>query len=133
EEGGETRLVAYVVPRGAAPKPEWWPSIAEYFVYDELAYHAMTSDERRNDAYRAAMANSVAGKVVLEVGTGPEALLSRFCAEAGARKVYAVELLPDSYEPARRKVRQLALDDRIEVILGDATKVTLPEPADVCV
>jgi amino acid adenylation domain-containing protein len=125
------RITAYVVPRAA--KHEWWPSIAEYFVYDELAYHAMTSDERRNDSYRAAIAEKVRGRVVLEVGTGPEALLSRFCAAAGARKIYAVEMLPDSYEKARRRVAEEGLEDRIEVILGDATKVDLPEPADVCV
>jgi amino acid adenylation domain-containing protein len=126
------RLTAYVVPR-PAPRAEWWPSIAEYFVYDELAYHAMTSDERRNDSYRAAIAAHVRDKIVLEVGTGPEALLSRFCAEAGARKVYAVEMLPESHAKAAQRVRELGLDDRIEVILGDATKVTLPEQPEVCV
>ncbi|MCU1246142.1 MAG: hypothetical protein JWN02_2052, partial [Acidobacteria bacterium] len=131
--GEERRLVAYVVPSDAPPKLEWWPSIAEYLVYDELAYHAMTSDERRNDSYRAAFAQRVPGKVVVEVGTGPEALLSRFCAEAGARKIYAIEMLPDSHARATRRVRELGLEDRIEVILGDATKVQLPEPADLCV
>jgi amino acid adenylation domain-containing protein len=131
-DSADKRLVAYVVPtRG--PAAEWWPSIAEYFVYDELAYHAMTSDERRNESYRAAIREKVPGKVVLEVGTGPEALLSRFCAEAGARKVYALEILPDSFERASARVRELGLDDRIEVILGDATKIELPEPAEVCV
>jgi amino acid adenylation domain-containing protein len=135
---GERRLVAYVVPeRGdegrARDAAEWWPSIAEFFVYDELAYHAMTSDERRNESYRAAIREKVRGRVVVEVGTGPEALLARFCAEAGARKVYAVELLPDTFERARARVAELGLGERIEVIHGDATRVTLPEPADVCV
>jgi amino acid adenylation domain-containing protein len=126
------RLIAYVVPKPRTAA-EWWPSIAEYFVYDELAYHAMTSDERRNESYRAAIRGKVRNKVVVEVGTGPEALLARFCAEAGARKVYAIELLPDSYEKASQRVRDLGLTDRIEVILGDATKIMLPEPAEVCV
>ena len=132
KEGGEPRLVAYVVPQRTT-KAEWWPSIAEYFVYDDLAYHAMTTDERRNESYRQAFANMVRDKVVVEVGTGPEALLSRFCIDAGARKVYALELLPDSYRKAAARVRELGLDDRIEVILGDATKIELPELADVCV
>jgi amino acid adenylation domain-containing protein len=126
------RLVAYVVPKTEA-RAEWWPSIAEYFVYDDLAYHAMTSDERRNESYRAAIREAVRDKVVVEVGTGPEAILSRFCAEAGARKVYAIEMLPETFEKASRRVRELGLDSQIEVILGDATKVALPEPADVCV
>ena len=126
------RITAYVVPNTSA-RAEWWPSIAEYFVYDDLAYHAMTSDERRNESYRAAIRERVRDKVVVEVGTGPDAILSRFCVEAGARKVYAIEMLPETYAKACARVRELALDDRIEVILGDATKVELPELADVCV
>lgn len=135
-EGDARSLVAFVVPDAAGPaaRPqEWWPSIAEFFVYDELAYHAMTSDERRNDAYRAAIGAMVPGRVVLEVGTGPEALLSRFCVEAGARRVYAIEKLEDTFNRAVARVRDLGLEDRITVIHGDATEVTLPEPAEVCV
>jgi amino acid adenylation domain-containing protein len=135
----ERRLVAYVVPEGgngddrAASRPEWWPSISEYYVYDELAYHAMTSDERRNISYRAAIKEKVRDKVVVEVGTGPEVLLARFCVEAGARKVYAIEILQDTYDRASERVFNLGLEDRIEVIHGDATAIDLPELADVCV
>ena len=130
---GERQLVAYIVPARTDQGiiPEWWPSIAEYLVYDELAYHAMTTDERRNNSYKAAL-ELVKDKIVLEVGTGPEALLSRFAIEAGARKAYAVELLPETFEKARHRVTGLGLADRIEVILGDATNVKLPEQADVC-
>jgi amino acid adenylation domain-containing protein len=133
--GGEKRLVAYVVPADTqqARAMEWWPSIAEFFVYDDIAYHAMTSDERRNDAYRAAIAGLVKGRVVMEVGTGPEALLARFCAAAGARRVYAVEMLQASWAKACARVAELGLDDRIFVLHGDATKIDLPEPAQVCI
>ncbi|MDD9965434.1 MAG: amino acid adenylation domain-containing protein, partial [Myxococcales bacterium] len=126
------RLAACIVPKDT-PKYEWWPSIAEYFVYDDLAYHAMSSDERRNDSYRGALAQCVPGKVVVEVGTGPEVLLSRLCIEAGARKAYAIELMPESYKKAVARVEELGLGDRIEVLLGDATQITLPEAPDVCV
>lgn len=134
----DRRLVAFVVPSSDRPHVpaatfEWWPSIAEYLVYDELAYHAMTSDERRNESYRGAFRQVVRDRVVLEVGTGPEALLARFCLEAGARKVYAVELLQETYALARRRVDQLGLGDRIELIHGDATRIELPEAAEVCV
>ncbi|MDE1145755.1 MAG: amino acid adenylation domain-containing protein [Azospirillaceae bacterium] len=139
-EGADRRLVAGVVPRATVPRPasadggvEWWPSIAEFFVYDEMAYHAMIRDERRNDSYRAAIARQVPGRVVLEVGPGPEALLSRFCVEAGARHVYAVEKLEATYQRAVAHVRALGLQDRITVIHGDAMTTQLPEPADVCV
>lgn len=132
-----TALAAYVVPRitptGGAGETGWWPSLAEYLIYDGLAYHAMTSDERRNESYRAAIRQHVPGKVVLEVGTGPEALLARFCIEAGASKVYAVELLEETFRQAQRRVHELGLEDRIFLVHGDATKVELPEPCTVCV
>ena len=47
--------------------------------------------------------------------------------------MYAIERLPESCAKARARVSELGLDDRIEVVLGDATTVDLPEPADVCV
>ncbi len=124
------RLTGFVAPR---PPAEWWPSISEFLVYDDLAYYAMTSDERRNDSYRAAITRHVPGKVVVDIGTGPEALLSRFCIEAGARHVYAIELLKETYLKAQARLAQLGLQDRITLIHGDATTVTLPELADVSV
>lgn len=129
----EDRLVGFVAPEKPERPLEWWPSISEFLVYDDIAYHAMTSDERRNRSYRAAIDAAVPGKVVLEVGTGPEALLARFCIEAGAKKVYAVELLEETFLKAQAKVRALGLEDRIEVIHADATQVDLPELAEVCV
>ncbi|XEU66152.1 amino acid adenylation domain-containing protein [Tistrella mobilis] len=112
---------------------ELWPSIAEHFVYDETLYHAMTHDEARNAHYRAAIRAAVPGKVVVDIGTGADAILARLCVEAGAAKVYAVELLDASADAARATVRRLGLEDRIIVVQGDARRVTLPEPADICV
>ncbi|WP_437283007.1 amino acid adenylation domain-containing protein [Sorangium sp. So ce375] len=132
-EESSARLVAWTIAKRDYPGPQWWPSIAEYLVYDELAYHAMSSDERRNESYRKALAGTVRDRVVLEVGPGPEAILSRLCVEAGARKVYAVELLRDTFEEASAHVRGLGLADVIEVIHADATAVELPEQAEVCV
>jgi hypothetical protein len=47
--------------------------------------------------------------------------------------VYAVEVLPASWESARRRVAEEGMEDRIEVVLGDVRTVALPEPADVVV
>ena len=132
DEAGEPRLVAYVVP---APRKdvELWPSIGEYFVYDELIYHGLTHDTLRNDRYLRALRRHAPGKVVVDVGTGADAILARLAVEAGARHVYAVELLEQSYLSARKRVRELGLEDRITVIHGDARTVELPELAEVCV
>ena len=130
EAGGHKDLVAYVSTRDTI---ELWPSIAEFYVYDDIVYGAMAKDERRNRSYRAAFECHLAGKTVLEIGPGPEAVLSRMCIAAGARKVYAVELSQATAERARARVAECGLADRIEVIHGDITQVELPETADYCV
>nr|AHB82062.1 polyketide synthase [Jahnella sp. MSr9139] len=117
----------------AVEQVELWPSIAEYFVYDDLIYYALANDERRNRSYRVALGKTVRDKVVLDIGTGKEAILARLAVEAGARKVYAIEMGDEAFEAAVAHVKRLGLDDRITIIHGDATEVTLPEPADVCV
>ncbi|MDY6802242.1 MAG: amino acid adenylation domain-containing protein [Cyanobacteriota bacterium] len=144
DQPGDRRLVAYVVPEEEDKRDlvasdddetgvELWPSVAEYYVYDELLYYAMTNDVRRNQSYQVAIKQSVKDKVVVEIGTGKDAILARFCAEAGARKIYAIELDANTARQAETCVANLGLSDRIEVVVGDATKVVLPELADVCV
>jgi amino acid adenylation domain-containing protein/thioester reductase-like protein len=133
---GDKRLVAYVVPKHqstTALQPELWPSISEYYVYDELLYYAMTHDERRNHSYQVAINQLVKDKVVVDIGTGRDAILARFCAEAGAKKVYAIELLEESYQHAKQCLKELGLDDIITLIHGNSTQVELPEKVDVCV
>lgn len=110
---------------------ELWPSISEFYVYDDLLYYAMTNDEKRNQSYRVAINKLVPGKTVLEIGTGPDVILSRFAVAAGARHVYAVELLQETYLKARETIERLGLQDKITLIHGDATKVELPEKVDI--
>ncbi len=129
---GNTRLVAYIVPK-EKNQLELWPSVAEFFIYDDLLYFAMTNDQRRNQSYKVAMEKLVKDKVVVDIGTGKDAILSRMCIEAGAKKVYAIEILKESYEKARQTIRKLGLEDRIILIHGDSRKVELPEKVDVCV
>ena len=127
---GSDRLAAYIVP---AARPEIWPSVGEFFFYDPLLYHAMTHDERRNACYRAAIVRLVAGKTVVDIGTGADALLARFCIEAGARKVYAIEMLPESFKRAANLLAHLGLERKVHLLYGDSTRVELPEKVDVCV
>jgi amino acid adenylation domain-containing protein/non-ribosomal peptide synthase protein (TIGR01720 family) len=129
--GEHRRLVAYVVP--VRSEPELWPSLGEYDVYDELLYYAMTHDAIRNRAYRAAIHEAVGGKIVLDIGTGADAILTRFCLESGAKHVFAIEADPDAYRNARTVVEDLALKDRVTLLQGDSTKLQLPERVDVCV
>jgi natural product biosynthesis luciferase-like monooxygenase protein/amino acid adenylation domain-containing protein len=134
-EGGEKNLIAYCVPQNSQVnnRLELWPSVAEFYIYDDLLYHAMTADERRNQSYKVAINRHVKDKVVLDIGTGKDAILARFCVEAGAKKVYAIELLDESYEQAKRTIESLGLMDKIVLIHGNSMEVELPEKIDVCV
>ena len=131
DEPEQPKLVAYVVP--AMGTPELWPSVGEYGVYDELLYYAMTHDEGRNRSYRVAINQAVKGKTVLDIGTGADAVLARFCIEGGAERVYAIEVSEAAYRRARELVERLGLANRITLIHGDSTRVELPEKVDVCV
>ncbi|WP_413206145.1 SDR family NAD(P)-dependent oxidoreductase [Rhodospirillum sp. A1_3_36] len=112
---------------------ELWPSVAEYYVYDDLIYYALANDHLRNEKYVAALERTVKGKIVVDVGTGKEAILSRLALQAGARKVYAIEKGDEAYELAVAHIESLGLSDRITVFHGLAGEVELPELADVCV
>jgi non-ribosomal peptide synthase protein (TIGR01720 family) len=136
DQQGNKRLAAYVIPGQrviSADAMELWPSVAEYYVYDEVLYYAMTHDQRRNASYKTAVHRLVKGKIVVEIGTGKDAILARYCAEAGAKRVYAIERDRHAYNQAKTCVRQLGLAGTIILIHGDATKVEVPEPADVSV
>ncbi len=130
---GQKSLTAYVVPKRRSQQMEWWPSVGEYPLYDELLYHSMTSDEPRNQVYRAAIERLVPNRVVVEIGTGKDALLARFCIEAGAKKVYAIESSEKAYQQAKATISRLGLQDRIVPIYGYSTEIELPELVDICV
>jgi amino acid adenylation domain-containing protein/non-ribosomal peptide synthase protein (TIGR01720 family) len=138
EVNGAKSLVAYVVPErinvfGGASAPEFWPAVESYLVFDDALYSAMDMDGVRLAAYRTALKATVRDRVVLDIGTGPNATLARLCLEEGARRVYAVEIVEQTYQKAARLVTKLGLEDRINVIHGDVAQITLPERAEVCV
>eukprot|EP00663_Eupelagonemidae_sp_cell21sb_P007592 gene7592-2398_t len=56
----------------------------------------MADDQTRVGACAAGIGAVAKGKVVLDIGTGPYAVLAILAAEAGAQRVYAVEQDPDA-------------------------------------
>jgi amino acid adenylation domain-containing protein len=127
------RLVAYLVSKERNQQIEFWPSVGEYPLYDELLYNAMTSDIERNQRYQHAINELVRDKVVVEIGTGQDAILARFCIEGGAKKVYAIEAGEEAYHRATELVKRLGLEAKIILIHGYSTEIELPEKADICV
>ena len=99
-------------------------------------YAAMRDDRQRTDAYAAAIRDRVSSRkvqTVLDLGTGPFALLAIIAAKAGARKVYAIERTPSVAKQARKVVEDEGLEKVITVIEGDSQDVNLPEKVDLIV
>lgn len=76
----------------------------------------MLQDSTRNQAYYDAIMSikdEFENKVVLDVGTGT-GILAVFCAQAGARTVYAVEA-SDVYKVAEETAKENGLENVIKV------------------
>jgi SAM-dependent methyltransferase len=99
-------------------------------VLDEhLAYW---SDEVKVDRYRRALAEVMRpGATVLDLGSGT-GLLALLACEAGAARVYSVESGPIA-AVAQEMFARNGVGDRVSVIRGMSTDITLPEPVDLII
>ncbi|MFJ1996254.1 50S ribosomal protein L11 methyltransferase [Streptomyces asiaticus] len=114
--------------------PIWlFPSVGEYPVYDDFVYDMMIKDERRTGRYAEAVRRYAPGRTVLDIGTGQDAVWALAAARAGARHVWAVEVIPKSVRIARKTIEEAGFADRITVVEGLSTEIELPEPVDMCV
>ncbi len=103
--------------------------------YAQLTSHqTMLRDEPRTEAFRKAIMKVVKeGDVVLDVGSGT-GILSMFAAQAGAKRVYAVELsetsslgahlaalngFSDVIVPLHGDIRAVQLDEQVDVIISE--------------
>lgn len=86
--------------------------------YGRVATHReMLEDEARTEAYRRAIFATCKGKIVLEVGCGT-GILSLFAAQAGAKRVIAVEASERIAGLASKTVERNGFGDRIVVVNG---------------
>lgn len=94
----------------------------------------MMQDFVRTSTYQKAINgnyNDFNDKIVLDVGAG-SGILSFFAAQAGARKVYAVEA-SNMAQYAQQLVASNNLSDRITVIAGKIEEIELPEKVDIII
>ncbi len=103
-------------------------------LYDGPDVHRLlVNDQIRTRTFRDSIAATVSnGDVVLDVGAG-SGILSLFAAQAGARRVYALERAAGAAAIARQVVAANGLTGVIDVIEADADAARLPEPVDVIV
>jgi protein arginine N-methyltransferase 1 len=110
-----------------------FPSVGEYLAYDTGTYDGFQASGERNRAYGDAVAAVSAGRCVLDIGTGRDALWAIAAARAGARRVLAIEASPAVAAQAREAVRRAGLSPVVTVLAGWSAQARLPEPAEVCV
>jgi enediyne biosynthesis protein CalE3 len=98
-----------------------------------LYYQGMLSDNRRMERYREAIFATVSpGDIVVDLGTGL-GVLAMFAVQAGAARVYAVDVRSNVLPITRRLIESNGMSAQIILIEGDATEVELPEPVDLII
>lgn len=112
----------------------------KFVTFDKSAYQAMMNDQSRTPLFEQAIVNRLTSpnyepnsQIVLDLGTGPFALFAVIAAKNGAKHVYAIEASKEAAASARETVRKLGYDDKITILEGFSTDITLPEKADFAV
>lgn len=94
-------------------------------------YKLMMADRVRMTAYQQAITQVCPGRTVCEIGLGLGPL-SLMALQAGARRVYGIELDPEALELATEVIRANGFGaDRFVPVLGLSTQVELPERVEV--
>ena len=114
---------------------------SQSLTFDVDQHTHMQADRGRCTAFASALVEHAVGKVVLEIGTGPSALLAVIAARAGATRVYALEGDKAAATAAQRHVDQLVCDGSLSagciVILPkfstELTAADCPEPVQLVV
>mmetsp|Transcript_27817 Transcript_27817/g.76571 ORF Transcript_27817/g.76571 Transcript_27817/m.76571 type:complete len:437 (+) Transcript_27817:273-1583(+) len=121
-----------------APKESDDRTSQDYY-FDSYAHHAiheeMLKDHVRTQTYQMAItqnAHLFRDKVVLDVGCGT-GILSLFCAQVGAKHVYAVDCSA-ILQQAKKIVERNGYADKITLIQGKIEEINLPvESVDIIV
>lgn len=101
-------------------------------MYSISEFGHMIADEKRTDAYVAALQRAItADTVVLDIGTGT-GIFAMLACRFGARHVYALES-GDAIHVARKIAHDNGYADQITFIQDLSTLVTLPERANVVI
>ncbi len=102
-------------------------------IFTSYDIQACLYDEVRVGHFRDAISKTVRpGDIVVDAGSGT-GLLGMLAVQAGASKVFCVEISEDYAEIIAENARRNHMENEIVVIHGDATTISLPEEVDVIV
>lgn len=103
-----------------------------YWAMTESVFYCLF-DHKRTKAFKAAIENTIKkGDVVVDMGTG-SGVLAMFAVEAGAERVYAIELDKNNIQTLRRTIEINGYREKIIILEGDVTKMELPEKVNVVI
>ncbi|NPU91632.1 MAG: methyltransferase domain-containing protein [Gammaproteobacteria bacterium] len=116
-----------------APEQPWLPFSEVLLDWDEDFHQLMLCDHIRMVAYESAIRSQVRpGQVVVDLGTGT-GILALWALQAGAGRVYGIDLDADVLELATQRIHAHGFADRFEAVNRLSYDVVLPEPADVLI
>jgi len=88
-------------------------------------------DAKRTESFAKAIKSTIKkGDIVVDAGSG-SGILGLLALKYGAGKVYAIESNPRQKKIIENNARLNGFGGKIKVLIGDATKVRLPEKVDV--
>ncbi|HEX4799368.1 MAG TPA: 50S ribosomal protein L11 methyltransferase [Candidatus Paceibacterota bacterium] len=107
-------------------------SMSDFWSMNEGTF-ACLHDKKRTLAFRKAIRNTIKkDDIVVELGAG-SGILSMFAADAGAKRVYAVELDQGNIISLKQTIKENGYEKIIEIINADATTINFPEKPDVVI
>lgn len=113
--------------------PELLIAFGDYGLFDDDCYAIMSADVVRNWHYSQAVRRLTAGCCVLDLGAGRDMNWTLASLQSGARHVYAIESREEAYDSGLALIHAMGLTNRVTLIHGLSTEVSLPERVDVCV
>ncbi|PWA69001.1 Protein arginine N-methyltransferase [Artemisia annua] len=127
--GGRSRVSRIQTPPCTEFDKAYFQSYSHVGIHEE-----MIKDRVRTETYRSAILqhrSHIEGKVVVDVGCGT-GILSIFCAQAGAKRVYAVDASAIALQ-ANDVVKANNLSDKVIVLHGRVEDVQIDEEVDVII
>lgn len=109
----------------------WFPLSEDILGWDYDFHRLMLNDQIRMKAYEAAIKEVVQeGMTVVDIGTGT-GILAQWALEAGAKKVYGIDVNKDILTKATERLEKAGLAERYQTFNDLSYNVNLPERVDV--
>ncbi len=111
----------------------WFPLSEDILGWDYDFHELMLNDSIRMKSYEKAVKEVVKpGKKVVDIGTGT-GILAKWALEAGAEKVYGIDVNKDRLKNALDRINEAGFGDKFQVFNALSYEVNLPEKVDLII